>query len=266
MFTTLTNFRDFGGYRTENGKNVKSGMLYRSDTLCNLTKEEQRILSEKYRIKLIIDFRSESERLAEPDREIKGAGNIAISPKAKLAEIASEKLEKKSQKRKTSFEQIQDGEFTRFFDMETQMTNLMKSFVTDEENRTAFSDMLHQYLNEDNYPILQHCRGGKDRTGYGVSLLLGILEVPRKTIFSDYLLSNKFNSQEIEWKMEQYQKITEDERLLDNLRSMLEVREVYLETAFKAMDEYFGGFDQFVIDGLNFSKEKQELLKDLLLV
>lgn len=265
MATSLKNFRDFGGYRTENGKIIKKGMLYRSDALCNLTLEEQKLLSEDFQIKLIIDFRSEGERLSEPDKLVEGAKNIAITPKAKLAETASESIGKKKQKRKTSIEQIQSGKTEQFQNMEDKMMKMMRSFVSEPENREAYSQMLHQYLLAENYPILQHCRGGKDRTGFGSALILGILGVPIETIYEDYLLSNKCMSSEIACKMDLYQKITNDKILLENLRSMLEVRKSYLDHAFDEINQQYGDFSGFITEGLSFSEEKQKKLQGFLL-
>lgn len=261
----MQNFRDFGGYQTKTGKTIKKGMLYRSDALCDLSLEEQNMLEKKHRVRLIIDFRSSSERLSEPDKIIMGAKNIAITPKAKLAETASESIEKKKQKRKTSIEQIQSGETEHFEHMEKKMIEMMRSFVSEPENRKAYSQMLHQYTMEENYPILQHCRGGKDRTGFGSALVLGVLGVSEEIILEDYLLSNRYLASQISYKMDQYKKISNDKILLENLKSMLEVKKSYLKCAFEEMNRRYDGFKGFILDGLDFSEESQEKLKSILL-
>jgi protein-tyrosine phosphatase len=41
------------------------------------------------------------------------------------------------------------------------------------------------------FPILFHCRAGRDRTGIAVAALLSILGVPETTIVAEFLLSDK---------------------------------------------------------------------------
>ena len=66
-FTGAHNFRDLGGYKTEDGRTLKWGKLYRSDDLHFLTDEDVKYLS-RLGVKSVVDFRSDEEREAEPDR------------------------------------------------------------------------------------------------------------------------------------------------------------------------------------------------------
>src|SRR5690606_6032281 len=67
------NFRDLGGYKTTDGKEVKWGKLYRSGVLAHLTRGDYDYLQERD-IATIVDFRSSSERENEPTRW--AAGNV----------------------------------------------------------------------------------------------------------------------------------------------------------------------------------------------
>jgi protein-tyrosine phosphatase len=265
-FKNISNFRDFGGYQTKEGQTVKTGYLFRSDALCHIDHEEAEIIAEKYHVKTIIDFRSVVERESEPDKLVKGTTVFAIAPEAKLAEFASEATDQKAQKRKSSVELIKEGKTDQFLTISEDMQRMMQSFVTNEKNRAAFRRMLEVYLNPENYAILQHCRGGKDRTGFGAALILGILGVPKEVIMKDYLLSNAYNAQVIEKKMTMYRSITQDKKLLENLLDMLVVKENYLNAAYDEMDHEYGGFDRFVSEGVGFNLEQQEKLKRILLV
>src|SRR5277367_2348910 len=59
------NFRDLGGYRTENGRFVRWGRLFRSGTLAYLTASDSELLA-LLDIRTICDLRTTSERETEP--------------------------------------------------------------------------------------------------------------------------------------------------------------------------------------------------------
>ena len=55
------NFRDLGGYRCSDGRHIRSGRIFRSDHLGNLTPEDQQLLRQ-LNVKTVIDLRRERER------------------------------------------------------------------------------------------------------------------------------------------------------------------------------------------------------------
>ncbi|NOZ52712.1 MAG: tyrosine-protein phosphatase [Gammaproteobacteria bacterium] len=61
------NFRDIGGYTLDSGRNIKTGMIFRSDRLSKLTTSDLRCF-EALEIKCIIDLRDEQERNTDPSR------------------------------------------------------------------------------------------------------------------------------------------------------------------------------------------------------
>ena len=61
------NFRDLGGYATEDGRSVRWGMLYRSDHLGDLTDRDLDYLR-GLGIRLVCDFRGDEEVESHPDR------------------------------------------------------------------------------------------------------------------------------------------------------------------------------------------------------
>ena len=62
-----SNTRELGGYKTEDGRSLKWGVLYRSDKLSELTDADQEYLLQ-LGIKRVIDFRSSEEKQNEPDQ------------------------------------------------------------------------------------------------------------------------------------------------------------------------------------------------------
>ena len=59
------NFRDFGGWPTEEGRTVRAGLLYRSNALTRLSEGDRRVL-DGLGIRVIYDLRSRPEREAAP--------------------------------------------------------------------------------------------------------------------------------------------------------------------------------------------------------
>lgn len=66
-FDKLVNFRDMGGLKTEDGRSLKTGVLYRSDDLSRMTENDLKKLDE-CRIKVICDLRSPKEHKSKQSR------------------------------------------------------------------------------------------------------------------------------------------------------------------------------------------------------
>ena len=62
-----SNFRDLGGYSTQDGRRVRWGRLFRSDHLGRLTPEDEAVLA-GLGLHRVLDFRGEQERAAMPNR------------------------------------------------------------------------------------------------------------------------------------------------------------------------------------------------------
>ena len=65
--TESRNLRDLGGYRTMDGREIKKGVLYRSDHLNKITKSDIEMVA-ALRVNTVYDLRSEEERARDPSR------------------------------------------------------------------------------------------------------------------------------------------------------------------------------------------------------
>lgn len=262
-FTTLLNFRDLGGHTGAGGRTVCHGRLYRSEGLDRLTEEEQAALREEYDIRTVVDFRSERERTVQPDLLPPGIRSVPLTPEAKLAEVASG-ANAQGERMRTA-DVLRAGMGSRFSGMPKLMADMMRSFVNLAHNRSVYAELLDLCAEPENCGILQHCKGGKDRTGFGSAIILAALGVSREDIMADYLLSNERKKPEIESLMAQYRSIEPDETVLENLYAMLTVQPEYLEAAFDEMDTLYGGLEGFLKDGLGVTDEKRRRLQDIYL-
>lgn len=165
------NFRDIGGYKTADGKQVVWGKIYRSAAINKLTDADVALLDKKG-IHTVVDFRGTSEAAAAPDRLPKNT-DYTLSP------AGSEHLPDASQMASL----LKQGNF------------LGKMYGTDgakyagDRYRSLFMKLLTLDQKE---AMLYHCTGGRDRTGMATALLLYILQVPQETIEADYVASNVY--------------------------------------------------------------------------
>ena len=66
-----------------------------------------------------------------------------------------------------------------------EMRESYRNYVRD--NTPSFR-ALFAHLIEDRAPLVIHCTAGKDRTGFLCAMLLFAVDVPRESVYADYLL------------------------------------------------------------------------------
>lgn len=188
-FESVENFRELGGYRTEEGRFVRWGRFYRSARLSHLTEAETEQIA-SLGIRTLLDLRSGGEIEQHPDPELPDADYRAISAILKM-----------------------DGN-EKDFDPAHLLTQTAEEMEQDEKDfmeiyrampfaNRAYQWMFDQLLSEKT-PILFHCTAGKDRTGIGAALILLALGVPRKLIEEDYMLTNHCCRKNIDRLVDQY--------------------------------------------------------------
>ena len=173
------NFRDFGGYRNKEGKRLIRGRLYRSDELSKITAADQEKLVQ-LGISKIIDYRNKKERLNNEDRPIGNAEILYLTPIADIAALASSEHDEESA--------LSPQKMTAALAKEL-MIRQNEEFVENKQCQDVYREVLEIHLAEEG-AIVQHCRGGKDRTGYGVALIQLLLGVSEADVMHDYLLTN----------------------------------------------------------------------------
>ncbi|MFI9624158.1 tyrosine-protein phosphatase [Streptomyces sp. NPDC052042] len=212
------NFRDIGGYRTADGRWVRSGLVYRSGKLNSLTDEEQQRLVSQ-RVTLDVDLRNAIERHDAPDR-------LPAGVKYQVADVASlsHGIRFHDSALMTLAEAIAAGLFSGSSDLGQSIGYpFMVNFVGADY---AFHDLLTAVATNDSGATVFHCSAGKDRTGWGTAVLLTLLGVPRETVEADFLASNEYTGNpkavELSW----------------------------LRSAFAEVDKLYGDFDTYVRKGL----------------
>lgn len=126
--------------------------------------------------------------------------------------------------------------------------------------------MFDLMLDEKNLPLVQHCRGGKDRTGYGAALILLVLGVSKEDVLHDYMLTNVYKHDKNERSLKEMYEKTKNEDLVQAVRYFKEANEEFLMKALDTIDEQFGGIDHYVRYELNLSEEEIQRLKEIYLI
>lgn len=263
------NFRDYGGWQGADGKNVVFGQLYRSDVLSQLTAGDLDYIQNQLGIKTVIDYRNERERTADPDKKWPGATFYYLDPNADMAAIASNTSEKSvAMQQSHSFKEMlatKEG-LVKIKELKKNMIEQYRQFVLSPQSLKVYREVIQLHLKKENTPILQHCKGGKDRTGFGAAVLLLLLGVSEKDVTTDFFLTDDYRKGHIASRMELYKKYTDDEEALDNLRALTSSEPEYLAATFETIKETYGSFDQFVQEGLKISQQEIERLRSLYLV
>lgn len=170
----LSNFRDFGGHATADGRRVVSGRLYRSANPASLTPAGMTQL-DRLGVRTVIDLRGQDERAKalagfDPRR-------IALRPAP---------VEPKTSARLRSMLSQSD---VRAAHVREVMIESYRGYV--HEAASAFGDAFQHLLAQRDGATLIHCTAGKDRTGFVVAVLQAALGVPRAAILDDYLETNR---------------------------------------------------------------------------
>lgn len=241
-----SNFRDSGGLVTLAGKRVKEGLLYRSDELSKLTESDIKLV-EGLGLKTIVDYRGEDERVDNEDKAIKGAKVYCFDPEAKIAAFAS------GSGLKNNLSEITPEK------VYTMMIEQYREFVTSKTAQVAFQQMIKLLVNKDHAPLVQHCRGGKDRTGFGIALVLLLLGVSKEDVVKDYLYTNQCLTMGSE---EQLKRLGDNVELIKALSYLKAANEEFLLAALDEIDTTYGGVVSYASNELHISSEEIERLKE----
>jgi protein-tyrosine phosphatase len=240
------NFRDLGGYETEEGRRLRWGKLYRSSKLSNLTDEDINYVS-RLGVTLICDFRQVIEQELEPtllgDNQFTQLASLPISPGSSHSFI----------------ENLHNG-IIAVDDAAGFMEQINRDFVANQ--MPQYAEMFRLLLIGDQQ-VLIHCASGKDRTGFGAALILDVLGVDEEAIVDDYLLTNKYLpvDEEVERLSKQFTDHTGSGVSEEVLRPMLEVRPEYIRACFEEIRKRYNSKEHFFETALDLDNVKVEELK-----
>ena len=250
-FDRVLNFRDFGGYDTESGAQVKRGVLFRSAAFHEASEADITRLDE-LGVRVLVDLRRPEERAGEPNRWpgegvrtiINDEGNPGGLPPHLMALLQSD---------------LSAQSVTGY------MHELYRAFAFEPRHIELYRAWFRELAAGEGAAVI-HCAAGKDRTGLGCALTLMALGVPEEAVFADYEFTNQ--AVDIETRLPRI-KARMEERLArtldaDALRPMLGVHADYLRTSLDAIEAKHGTVSAYMDEVLGVgARERDRLLAKL---
>lgn len=254
----LLNARDLGGITCCCGKRIKYGRIIRSDNLSSATEKDCDKLFD-YGLRKIVDFRTNDEVLASPDKKICGVEWISNPILKNLTTGITRKEEKKADSLKElllnfSLELGENGQ--------SWLASLYVPLVSDEFSLNGYRRFLDILKENKNGAVLYHCSAGKDRVGVGTMIFLSALGVSREDIIKDYLLTNESYKDVIEEATQLGRVRNVDEKILATIRPLSGVDIEYICKAFEVIDTVHGGIDSFLKNQLGLDEKYINELKE----
>jgi len=244
------NFRDVGGYETENGRVVRWGQLFRGGILANLTDADQDRL-QVIGLRTICDVRSAEEAARRPDRldRLTDLTHLQLGVETVDHFSVLRTLWVVLFQRHRLFDVLQNGYLE----------------VVLEQNAHIVREIFYRFADPANLPGLVHCTAGKDRTGIMVALILSVLGVPRETIVADYTLSNHFYDTFRESLKPDVQKLTRFGVTIDDLWPFLVVDGATLRNTLDLIDQRYGSVQNYLVERVRVETAVLDRLRDNLL-
>lgn len=242
------NCRDVGGYRTETGQVIRTGALYRSDRLSDLTEDDLADLA-SYGIRTVVDFRTEAE--AQRDRSRLWPTVTTHAPLPIGDEIAQQE---------DFVERLKSGDVDSV--TEADVADMYRELLDDHcEQYQAFMALV---LDVDQLPLLFHCTAGKDRTGVAAALVLDACGVDRATVLDDFELTNELRSHR---RIATLRPVLEAAGVdVDAVLPALSAPRPSMDTALSHLDQQHGGAAGYIAHTLGFGDDAVAELRANLLV
>lgn len=165
------NFRDIGGYRSRRGKRVEWRRVFRSDQLHELTDADRTAIA-RLGIKSVMDLRHASEIKEAEDRLPAGVRRFTFPIGEGITGGCFLDHAVRGEVAQVTMEEVSES-----------YVDLLEKYAFRIEQ--IFDVLADAYV----YPMIIHCRSGRDRTGLVIGLLLSELGVGREDILDDFELS-----------------------------------------------------------------------------
>ena len=261
----ITNARQLGGYVNTEGRAIKQNVIIRTGAPSNGTENDLKLLSEKYHVSDMVDFRMEYETQKAPEPTVEGAVNhpIPLNIAGDISAITSTDEFKKEYAEAST----EKGKLILLYAKYNVLpTPEMYEYFLGDEAAEGYKQFFDILLNKpEDAAVLFHCSQGKDRTGMGAALFLYALDFDDDTVMADYLLTNEANAQIIENDVKEVSKYTDDPELIERAKMQDGISEELLQSALDKMKAEYGSIKGYLQTRIGLSEEDLAKLKEIYL-
>ena len=171
------NFRDLGGYPTNDGRHTRWRTLFRADGLYRLTPDDANIVM-NLGVRTVVDLRT--------NNEVRERGTFPVN----VHDVAYHHLPIID----ATWGETQTPEFNDEVEFLVWAYREMLA-----EAAPRFADAINLLSQQTVLPAVFHCAAGKDRTGILAALVLGVLGVDESIIAADYGLTRSATTRLRAW-------------------------------------------------------------------
>jgi protein-tyrosine phosphatase len=244
----ITNFRDLGGIKNKEGKTVKKHKFLRSGELSRLTKKQSDQLRDEFDLAKVVDFRSTKEAEERPD---------ILVPDTKYIHI--DILENIKDEGASIEDFVQIGSPKRAHEY---MQKLYNEITVDPTAQKGYRSFFEEILSlQEQGSLLFHCFAGKDRTGIGAALILEALDVPKKEIYTDFMVTNQLRQQENQEILQAARAEGMAEKPLKALAVALNVDNSYLDAFYQSVSDNYGSTAAYLKEALQLDNDRKQALQ-----
>lgn len=253
--TTVANLRDLGGTPLSGGRTVRPGLVLRSGQLDRLDLDADPAVA-ALGLRTVIDFRTGAERTDHPDRVPAGARLLVadvLADKVNSGRMpAAAQLKDLLSDPAVAEEHLGGGQAQALF------ADLYRFFVHSASAQAAYRLLLTEAGDPEAGPLLFHCTAGKDRTGWGATVILSLLGADDETLMAEYLSVNPAVKQAFAPMIEGFTGAGGDP---DIALALIGVFPSYLEAALTEVETRYGSVEKYVREGLGVSDETVDALR-----
>ncbi|MBQ8940658.1 MAG: tyrosine-protein phosphatase [Firmicutes bacterium] len=263
----ITNARQLGGYVNKNGRVIKQNVIIRTGKPSDGTENDFKLLSEKYKVSDMVDFRTENETKTAPEPTIEGAKNhhIPLNIAGDMSALATDEFMQAYAKASQSGDK---GEILVLL-AENKMLptpQMYRNYFLGDEAAAGYKEFFNILLNKpEDASVLFHCTQGKDRTGMGSALFLYALDFDDEVVMEDYLLTNEANKAVIEADIEAVKNYTDDAETIELAKMMDGVDAPCLQAVIDDMNEQYGSVKGYLKEKIGLTDDDFAKLEKLYL-
>lgn len=167
------NFRDLGGYPTADGHHLRSGRVFRSDSVSHMSESDIAHVVDVLGLLTVVDLRSPHEVETYGHGPL-GAAGVTVHHQPIIDEVRPGKIERDP-----------DAPPPGTMTVDQVYLSMLDRYGA------RFAGVLRIIADPANQPVVFHCAAGKDRTGIVAALLLSVLGVDDGIVAADYALTEE---------------------------------------------------------------------------